>query len=234
MFSHWQRVANVMLVTVAFVCSAVEPSLAQRRGRGGMRAGNVTAVQLVQLDDVQQELELTSEQVEKINAIYETLAVGRGQVMSTIAKESGQRGPKLKELNEKANADATAALDETQQKRLRELLLQVNGAAGLYDAEIQTTLKLTDEQKEKLADIRRDAAKARRTVRADVSGDRWTAMVELQNDTNAKLLDVLTPEQQKQFEQMQGEKIEIDLYGNWRIVGNRAAFAERPLVVLPG
>jgi Spy/CpxP family protein refolding chaperone len=178
-----------------------------------MRFGNVTAVQLVQLADVQKELKLTDEQVGKVNAAFEELAVGRGQVMSTIAKESGQRGPKLAKLNEKSNADVKAALDESQRLRLQELLLQVNGAAELLNEEIQDQLHLTDGQKEKLKEVQRANAKARRDARADLSGDRWTAMVELQKEANAKLLEVLIPEQQKQFEKMQGEKIAIDLFG---------------------
>ena len=176
-----------------------------------MRYGNVTAVQLLQLAGVQKELKLTEEQLAKAQSIYEKLAIGRGQVMATTPKEGGKRGPKIAELSKKADTEVESLLDPTQDKRMTELLLQVNGANELDKDNIQSALHFTDEQKKKLSDVRREIAKARREARSNPDGDRWAMNVELQKNADAKLLDVLTPQQKEQFEEMKGEKLEIDL-----------------------
>jgi hypothetical protein len=205
------RQSVVVIVTLTTLLALIQASQAQRRGRGGMRYGNVTAVQLLQVSDVQKELTLTDDQLTKARSIYEELAVGRGQVMATVPKEGGKRGPKIAELNKKADGEVESLLDPTQNKRMTELLLQVNGANELAKDNIQSALHLTDEQKKQLSEVRRENAKARREARANPDADRWAQNVELQKKADAKLMEVLTPEQKKQFEEMKGEKLDLDL-----------------------
>ncbi len=204
----------VAIFVAAIVLNSVRVSEAQRRGRGGMRLGNVSAVFLLQLPEVQTDLKLSDEQKSKAADILAKLADGRSEVIANVAKESHQRGPKIAALAKQADKDVQAMLDETQRKRLHQLLLQVNGPNELENEEVQEALHMTDEQKAKITEVGRANAKTRREALTNFVGDRWEKVNELQKEANQKLLDVLNPEQQKQFDEMQGKKIKVDVFSS--------------------
>jgi Spy/CpxP family protein refolding chaperone len=189
---------------------------AQGRDRGGLRQGNVAAVELLQLEEVKAELKLTDEQKTKVGELHDEYMTGRRQIFAEVDKESGERGPKMKELREKTAAALAETLDASQQKRLREIVLQVNGAAELENKEVAAALNLTDDQKKKIADVSKANAKGRRealrVLREGGEGSRTEKLAKLQAEGDAKLLEVLTAEQRKQFESMQGAKLELKLF----------------------
>jgi len=188
---------------------------AQRSNRSGLRLGNVAPVQLLILDDVQTNLMLTEKQKEKATAIHEQFTAERRKMFAEISKESGNRRQKLAAMNKKTLAELETILDVAQRKRLQEILLQVNGATELLKDNIAATIKITDDQKEKLADIDRSNTKIRTESRKKLTGvsasTRSTKTSELHRQGNAKLLEILTAEQKKKFESMQGKKIAIKL-----------------------
>jgi hypothetical protein len=185
---------------------------AQRRSLGGLRPGNVSPARLLTIDAVQAELKLTEAQKSKAAAINETLTVGRHELFAVVKKGTGKRAPKVAELEKQAQASIAALLDDAQEKRLKELLLQVNGASELSKKEVREALSISEDQEKKLDEVRRANAKARREALADFDGDRMAKILELQREADAKLLEVLTDEQRQQFEAMQGEKIKIDIF----------------------
>src|SRR5262245_33781527 len=199
---------------VALSLALSQHAEAQRRGRGGLRPGSVTAAQLLVVDAVQKDLKLTEEQKSKAKEINESVTTGRKKLFAEISKESGDRAAKVAELNKKAADDIEKLLDETQRKRLQEIVLQANGAAELSKKEIREALKITKEQDAKLKEVRKENTKARQESLANFDGDRMAKMVELQKAADEKLLAVLTPEQRKQFEAMQGSKIELNLFSS--------------------
>jgi DNA-binding MarR family transcriptional regulator len=168
------------------------------------------------LEDAQKELKLSDEQIAKIAAIDEAFTTDRRKMFAEISKESGDRGRKLAEMNKQTAAKIHAILDEPQRKRLKEILLQVNGAVALEQDEMAATLGITEEQKSKLAEVRRANAKVRRETHAKLDGSSSQTlankMAELHREAEKKLLEVLSDQQRKQFEQMQGEKIDLQLY----------------------
>ena len=170
------------------------------------------AAQLLTMDAVQKDLNLTDEQKANVKQINETVTTGRKKLFAEVTKESGERGAKIAELNKKAAADIATLLDETQRKRLQEIVLQVNGAAEITKKEIREALQLTAEQDAKLKEVRRANLKARQEALANFEGDRMAKMVELQKAADEKLLAVLTPEQRKKFAELQGKKIELELF----------------------
>ena len=206
------RIVTLTATVGGLLLAMSDIAQAQRRGRGGMRPGHVSEVLLLQLPEVQEELKLTADQKASAAATLEKLAAGRSEVIANVPKEGGQRGPKIKELAQQASVAIEAILDDAQQARLHELVLQVNGPNELESEEVQTALGLSEDQKKKLSQISRENAKTRRDTMANFVGDRWEKSKELEKEANQKLLDVLTPEQQKQFEAMQGKRISIDLY----------------------
>jgi Spy/CpxP family protein refolding chaperone len=189
---------------------------AQGRARGGLRMGNVAPVQLLQVDEVQEDLKLTDEQKKAAQAVHEEFMTGRREIFAEVDKDSGERGPKMKELRDKTAEKVAEVLEEPQKKRLQEIVLQVNGASELENKKVAETLKITDEQKKALAEVRKANAKARRdalaALEAGGEGSRGETLTKLQQEGDKKLLEVLTPEQQKQFTEMQGKKLELELF----------------------
>jgi hypothetical protein len=187
---------------------------AQRRAMGGLRPGNVSPARLLMLDEVQTDLKLSEEQKSKASEINERLTAGRHKLFAEIKKGDGKRSSKVAELEREAEATIKQLLNDEQRKRLDELMLQVNGASQLGRQEVRERLKITDDQKRKIAEVRKENAKIRHEALAGFDGDRMTKSIELQREADARLLDVLTPGQRKQFEAMQGKKLEIKLFSS--------------------
>ena len=205
------------IAALALALAFAQTSLAQQqgRGRGFGRGFSVSQPQLASLEQVQTELKVTPEQKAKISEINEQLAEDR----RALGRPEGQDGFRQRaEQIEKLNAEATkqlhAAIDETQQNRLREIWIQVNGTGVLSDEAIAKELKITEQQQEQLTSTRRESfqafGEAFRSA-GDLSEDqRREKLQELRRESEQKVLAVLTAEQREQFEKMQGEKIEID------------------------
>jgi len=200
------------VASMVLVLSMFQLADAQRRDLGGLRPGNVSPARLLTIDTVQAELKLTEAQKAKAIAINETLTVGRRELFAELAKDSGKRATKVTELERQALASMDEMLDDAQKKRLKKLLLQANGASELSKKEVRDALGITKAQQNKITEIRQANAKARHDALAGFDGDRMAKVLELQREADAKLLEVLTDEQRKQFEAMQGEKITINRF----------------------
>ena len=201
---------------IALVLTTSDQAQAQGRARGGLRMGNVAPIQLLQVDEVQAELKLSTEQQEKADAAHEEFMTARRQIFDEVDKESGERGSKMKALKVKTAEKLMDVLDEAQRMRLREIGLQVNGASELDNKEIAEELKITPEQEKQLAEVRKANAKARRealkALEEGGEGNRNETLSKLQAEGDKKLLEVLTAEQRKQFEAMQGKTIKLELF----------------------
>ena len=203
-------------LSIVLIGILAQPVPAQRSGRSGLRLGNVSAAQLVVLEAVQENLKLTKGQKEKIDDAYDELLAARRKMFAEVPKESGDRGPKLIQLNKQTTTKIQALLDDSQRQRLKEVLLQVNGAAELLRDEIAAAIEITEDQKQKLVDIQRSNSKTRNDARKKLDGSsaqtRTAKMAELHRKTDEKLLEVLTAKQRKQFVAMQGKKMTLELY----------------------
>jgi hypothetical protein len=204
--------AFVVILSLGMAIAMAGVAEAQRRERGGIRPGNVSPARLLVIESVRADLNLTESQKIEARKINEALTNGRQTLFAKVTKESGQRGPKVAELNKKAAADIAAMLDETQEKRLQEIVLQVNGASQLMRKDIRDALRISEGQQARLKEIRRENVEARSEALANYDGDRLAKMVELQKAADERLLAVLTAEQRQQFEAMQGKKIKLDLF----------------------
>jgi hypothetical protein len=103
-----------------------------------------------------------------------------------------------------------------QLKRLNEIFVQQNGVSALQDEDIAKELGINDAQKTKLAEIRTANQTAMGELMRSMfqggggggGGDRdanRAKMEEARKAGDAKLLAVLTPDQQKKFEDMKGK-----------------------------
>jgi hypothetical protein len=103
-----------------------------------------SAVTLTSLAEVQKEIELTADQTEQLNAARKLFAEKQRELLSEFQKRAAA-------LNESAENEARALLNQKQGTRLAQLQLQRRGASALVLAEIADKLALTADQREKLA-----------------------------------------------------------------------------------
>jgi hypothetical protein len=205
---------NLYVVGVFVSLFLFQSAEAQRRAMGGLRPGNVSPARLLVVDKVQIDLKLSDEQKSKGAEINERLTAGRHNLFAEVKKGDGKRAAKLGKLDQKAQASINELLDDTQEKRLQELLLQVNGASELFKKEIRGALDITKEQQTRLAEVRQANAKARQDALTGYEGDRMAKLIDLQREADAGLLEVLTAEQRKKLEEMKGKPIKIDLFAS--------------------
>ena len=206
------------IAALALLLVVAENSFAQQqgRGRGFGRGFNVSQPQLASLEQVQTELKVTAEQKSKITEANETLSSKRRELFQGGNQGNQDNRADRREQLERATAEATeqvrAALDETQQKRLREIWIQVNGTAVLDEEPISKELKITEQQRDQIAEARREAFEGALQNFRDLSAEeRREKFQEARSEAEKKALAALTAEQRQQFEKMQGEKIEIDI-----------------------
>jgi hypothetical protein len=180
-------------------------------------------------EQVQKELELIEDQIKDFEKIREEQGTKMREMFSGMrdlpederrAKFEEMRG-KLEEAQKQLREEMKNVLMPHQQDRLREIFVQVRGVGALDDPEIAAELKITDDQKKKLAETREEAGQKMREMfsgrRGEGEGERRgpdedmrAKFQQMQTETNDKILAVLDSEQKAKFEQMKGEKFELD------------------------
>lgn len=210
-------------------------------GRGGFGGGGLLG--LARIEAVQKEIEALDEQVADINKLVEEQRAQRpGQgdrpqvnFQELSEEERNKLIAEFRERAEKQAAETNAKLEEillpNQIKRLKEIALQQQGTQALNSPEVAEQLKITDEQKEKLAAANRENQEAMQKAFADLRGGggqpdfaaMGEKMRELRKAADDKLLAVLTDEQKAEFEKLKGEPFEIprEAFGRGGFGGGR-------------
>jgi Spy/CpxP family protein refolding chaperone len=167
---------------------------------------------LVTLPEVQRALKLAARQKRGVAKINQDMIDGRRKLFQAGV---GGIGGGIQKLGEDAADKLAKLLDDEQEKRLRGITIQIAGAnAVMIDAVLAKELKITDDQKSKLQEIQQ-ANMREMSETFQASGippeNSRAKFEELHANGQKKLLAVLTTEQQKQLDSLQGDKIEIDL-----------------------
>lgn len=187
---------------------------AQRRGFGRL-FGATPAVALAQLEEVQSALKLTDEQKEKATRLNADLREERNAAREDAAGDFEKMRKEIALLNAEFDKEWSTALDDTQRARSQEIYVQVNGPVTLTDEAIATALTISDAQKQQLeqalADSRAKMREAFQDFQSLSDEERAKRSEELSKSRDDSLLAVLNDDQKKQFETMQGAKLEVDL-----------------------
>lgn len=131
-----------------------------------------------------------------------------------ISEEDRARFEKMRvERAREEKARLAEVLLPEQMKRLSEIYVQVAGMGALQDEDVATELGITESQKSKLADVQRQNQEAmgaamREMFQGGGGGDRDAGrakMEQLRKDSDAKLLAVLSSDQQKKFDALKGK-----------------------------
>lgn len=194
---------------------AFNQSATAQGGRGLRLFGAIPAVTLAQLEEVQQELELTEEQNQKVEQLNEEMGSALREAFQGAAGDRDKMRENIAKVYDEFSTKFNAALEEPQQKRAREIYVQVNGPVALTNEEIAKELMLSDEQEEKLEQAvqasRTEVFQSFQEFRNMSEEERAKKFQELIESRDESLLAVLNDQQKKRFEGMKGEKIEVNL-----------------------
>ncbi len=170
---------------------------------------------LLRSEVVQKDLNLTDEQKESITKLQEK---ARDAFQGLQGASPEERRTKMQELQKEQQEQVTKILDDKQRARFKEITLQGAGPLALANKEVAESLKLTDDQTNKIKglmeDFQKDVGEAMQSAAG--GGDRAAArdkITQLRKDTNEKILGVLKDDQKSSFEKMQGKKIDLPAGG---------------------
>ncbi len=192
---------NLLKVAVALaVAVSVSNAMAQGGkggGRGG-RGGGVNPITLVKVEGVQKDLELSQDQKDKVAKLEATQI--DFQSLANLSQE--ERRAKMAESRAADQKKVNEILLPPQVERLQEIAIQLDGVRALTRPEVQTKLKITDDQKTKI-----DEALAN----AGGGGKGKGGFGRISPEVEAQVIDVLTADQKSQYTAMQGKKTEVTM-----------------------
>jgi Spy/CpxP family protein refolding chaperone len=179
----------------------------REQGFGRMTGANIAGM-LLQRPDVQRELNLTEQQKNQIQQIQESMRQAMQELRNAPPQERRQ---KMEELRQRH--DPTKMLNEAQKKRLRELELQALGPTAFLQPQVADTLKLTQEQRARLQGIvMQQIQQLREQFQSGGFGQGQGAqnLQQLREQAEKQMLEVLTPAQREQWQQMQGKPFQFE------------------------
>jgi hypothetical protein len=174
-------------------------------------------VYLLGREEVQQELKLNEEQLAKVNELSEAAREQFGALRDIEDRQA--RTAKMTELtqqlDQKAREQLRDVLEQAQMRRLSQIRMQVRSAVENLSSEwIARRLELTDEQKEKLAEIGKEMQAKSSELRAAMRdesqrSDAYQKLREVREAADAQAMGVLTAEQKESYQARKGEKFEL-------------------------
>jgi hypothetical protein len=226
MSSKWGS-ATLVVAIIGFIMF-VDIASAQQQGRrgGGSFFGRGGLITLAAAEPVQNELVIDAAAKEKIAAIQSEFgdeireqmqAIGGGGFQRDASDEDRQKMfAKFQETSQKVNAKYIPKLKEVlkdeQFTRLQQINWQASGAGAFSDPELVKTLKLSDEQQKKIADVNRNYMQNLRGMSTRGGGNAQEAtakMREFREQRDKQAEEVLTKEQQDQFKELKGKPFDV-------------------------
>jgi len=217
---------SLLAVGALALTALVTPTASAQFGRGLQIPPAMLNLMLMRGEAVQKELDLNDEQKKAVGDLASQMISQAMEIMSGLQdltdEERKEELPNvMKMVNEKGKelqGKVDKVLNPKQAVRMKELSIQRRDAGALQDDEVIDALKLSDDQKKQLADVRDAAAKKQEEVMKTIFSaggggvDRAAIgkqMQALQKELGEKILAVLTSQQREQFEKMKGEKFEF-------------------------
>ena len=227
------RILCRMALTVGLTVVLAGSASAQRQpqqGRGGFGGGGFGV--LVRNEAVQKELKMEKDQVDKaaesVKKITDKHADKYAKLRDLAAEE---RRTKTQELTKTVNEETLKSIGEVlkpeQLTRLKQIELQRAGFAAYTRTEVQTSLKLSDEQKEKVKTLTDDANKQMRELMGTAPGASGTRpprgqggaagrggannekVTVLRKETTEKIQTILSDDQKKSWKELTGAAVEV-------------------------
>jgi Spy/CpxP family protein refolding chaperone len=202
-------VAAVVVGLVAVEANAGEPRVVQAKQlqatvQAKAQFPALPGYWVLRQEDVREEIGLTDEQVEKLKELGKKYTEGMKYDWQSIRKLSAeQRREKFKDLREnrkkvaeEITAEIEELLTEDQKEQIEEINFRMRAPGALMSPRVLEAIGLSEEQKEKLGELRQEMAEQYKQIR---------------EKTFEQSLDVLTPKQRKKLKELgtQGFRVEV-------------------------
>ena len=218
----FRTVLVLALATVFALATVTQAAETSRRGSGrGSSRGSLLG--LLRMEQVQKEMKLTEEQTAKVQQVVEKLGAEMREKYAALREIEDRQEQRAKltvlrdQFDDKTREQLRDLVEREQMMRLYQVRMQVRPVVdSLANRYVAGRLKLTDEQKTKLAEITKDVQAKQSEVYGtmrDVSREQRTEAYQklgkIRSDGDEKALALLTAEQKGAFEEMKGKKIEL-------------------------
>ena len=167
-------------------------------------------VMLLRQKSVQEDLKTTPEQNQKIHAFADK----QWKKAQTLRNSSEAERDRAFEAMAKANQQFLKnTLSPEQCKRLNEIAMQVAGLLWVMRSDVASALNVTDEQKQKIRELHREAHKeAQEALRSNNEAVEDAKFREMRQTNRRRLMSVLTGEQKAKWRQMAGQPFRGELH----------------------
>ena len=210
------------LLVIAAVAALASLSFGQGR-MFMMRGGGGSGLRLALREDVAKELNLTADQKTKLQDAADqqreamrAMRPAGGNGDAGAAPDQAAMQKMMEDARAKEKSTLTGILTTDQMKRLKELQIQRQGNSAIMDPDVQTDLKMTDDQKKAVSDLQQKQGDAMRAIFDKVRNqeismdDARTSMQKNQKIMNDELGKILTADQAKQLADMGGKPFTFD------------------------
>jgi Spy/CpxP family protein refolding chaperone len=205
------------------------PPASMIRLPGASRYGT-DPLHLLQTAKVKQELKITDEQSAKIAKVadkYDREAaakLGNVRMEGLSAQEKAAKEQEIREAGDKliesSRQEISKILNPEQLDRLKQILLQVNGAEALQDKEVVKEVGITPEQSAKIQKLQtQNSQMIQHSLgmahnggpgQNQMAGANLRTADEMNNQAQEKSLGALTPEQQQKLEKLRGAPFTLE------------------------
>ena len=219
------RVRSLLLLSVLALLGIGMVSQAEAQSRG-LRRGSFLGI--IGAEQVQKELKLSEEEVEKVKKLAETMRKEMGEQFGKLREieDRQERRDKMislsQEFDEKARSAIRKVISGEQMVRIYQIRLQLRGDLyGVNNKWVAGQLKLTDEVKRKAAELDKEtqekvfeAYSALRDLKDEERRKKYGEIREktskIRAEANEKALGMLNDEQKEQYEKFKGEEFKIE------------------------
>jgi hypothetical protein len=199
-------------VVALFALLIATPLMAQERQgrRGGRGFGGISKIALLQNENVQKELELVDSQKDELAKIQEEARQGRrgGRGEDLSAEEQAKAREERQTRQRETEKKIETVLLAPQKTRLNEIYVQALGTAALSDEAIAKELAIGEDLQERISETRREAFQA---AFQDGGGRGPEAFAKVREETDKKVLALLSADQQAKFAKMKGKPVSFEL-----------------------
>lgn len=201
-------------------------------GPGGRGGGGDMTMGLLRIEAVREEIELMPDQSDALKKLEEQQQSQRGERPDFDFRNASEeerekffeeQTKKREEAAKKTREQLEEVLFPEQMERLDQIAIQLQGVGALGTEKVQEALKITDAQKEKLAEVQSAMRDKMGTMMREMFQNRGQGgdgggfdrdamrekMTEAREEVEKEILGVLTSDQKKKFEEMKGEKFEM-------------------------
>ncbi|MBS1724093.1 MAG: hypothetical protein JSS66_14200 [Armatimonadetes bacterium] len=189
---------------------------ASAQGRGMRMMGGGGAAFLLQREDVRKDLGVTADQQSKLEAIQSDMREEMRAKMQDLQGDREAMMAEFRKMQEAMTKKINEVLTVDQQKRLKEINIQINGNRSVLQPDIAKEIGLTDDQNAKIKDLQAKQNEANQAVFEKVrNGEIDREQVQEIMDKNNKSLDeeigkVLTQAQKDKLKDMSGKPFKAD------------------------